>query len=59
MRTRKPEADDPVQAAVVRSLWDEFERESARGDAEPGLRAQLLEELARMGRGVVGLDVWV
>jgi hypothetical protein len=38
-----------TQAAIVRSLVDEFERASTRGDAYHWLRAQLIEELARLG----------
>jgi hypothetical protein len=39
------------QVAIVRSLTDELERCLARGSLTRGLRQQLADELARLGRG--------
>jgi len=38
-----------TQAAIVRSLLDAFEHASTNGEAEHWMRAQLIEELARLG----------
>jgi hypothetical protein len=38
-----------TQAAIVRSLVDELEHVAAHGEAAHWLRAQLIEELARLG----------
>jgi len=44
-----------TQAAVVRSLLDELERCAAKGGSSVGLRAQLVEELSRLGSTILEL----
>lgn len=41
------------QAAVVRALVDEFEHATTVGNAQRHMRAQLIEELTRLGYRIV------
>jgi hypothetical protein len=49
MTTHPPMTSARTQAAIVRSLVDAFEHASSHVEAERWLRAQLVEELARLG----------
>jgi hypothetical protein len=44
------------QAAVVRALADQVEQLSRAADAE-GLSLQLIEEMVRLGRGLLGARI--
>ncbi len=56
MSTPPPLAPARTQAAVVRALVDQLECAS-NGEVEEWLRAQLIEELARLGCHIVELTV--
>ncbi len=44
-----------TQAAIVRTLIDEFEQSSIHGEPPQWLHAQLIEEFARLGRQIIEL----